>query len=116
MESILDSIKLQLGITADYRQFDAQIMAHINSVFMLLNQLGVGPKDCFYIEDEFTTWDDFLEGRTDLNAVKTYMYLRVKLMFDPPSTSFVLDSMKRQVEEMEWRLNVQAESTEEGDA
>lgn len=116
MESILDSIKLQLGITADYHQFDAQIMAHINSVFMLLNQLGVGPKDCFYIEDEFTTWDDFLEGRTDLNAVKTYMYLRVKLMFDPPSTSFVLDSMKRQAEEMEWRLNVQAESTEEGDA
>lgn len=116
MESILDSIKLQLGITTDYTQFDAQIMAHINSVFMLLNQLGVGPKDCYFIEDRFATWDDFLEGRYDLNAVKTYVFLRVKLMFDPPSTSFVLDAHTRQISELEWRLNIQAESTEEGDA
>lgn len=116
MESILDSIKLLLGIDKDYRHFDNQLIPHINSVFMILWQLGVGPRTCFMIEDEYAIWDDFTEGRYDVNAVKTYVYLRVKLIFDPPTTSFVLDAMKRQADEMEWRLNVQVESTEEGDA
>lgn len=110
MESILDSIKQQLGIAEDYRHFDNQIIQHINSVFFDLNQLGVGPEGGFTIEDNLSTWEEFLNGRTDLNAVQTYVFLNVKLLFDPPQTSFVLDSYQRRIKETEWRLNVQVES------
>jgi hypothetical protein len=108
MESILDSIKAQLGIEKEYRHFDAQIITHINSVFMTLNQLGVGPDSPYYIEDELSTWYEFLNGRMDLNAVKTYMGLCVRLLFDPPTTSFVLDATQRAISELEWRLAAQA--------
>ena len=105
MESILTSIKKLLGITEEYTHFDADIIMHINSVFMVLNQLGVGPTAGFFIEDESTTWDEFLGDPTELQLVKTYMYMKVRMMFDPP-TGGVLNSMKEQINEFEWRLNV----------
>ena len=106
-ESILNSIKKLLGITAEYTNFDTDIIMHINSVFMILNQLGVGPSKCFRIEDEYTTWDEYITEDNDLDAVKTYMYLKVKLLFDPPLSSSVLEANKQLINELEWRLNVQ---------
>ena len=106
-ESILNSIKKLLGITAEYTNFDTDIIIHINSVFMILNQLGVGPSKCFRIEDECTTWDEYITEDNDLDAVKTYMYLKVKLLFDPPLSSSVLEANKQLINELEWRLNVQ---------
>lgn len=105
MESILTSIKKLLGITEEYTHFDADIIMHINSVFMVLNQLGVGPTAGFFIEDESTTWDEYLGDPTELQLVKTYMYMKVRMMFDPP-TGGVLNSMKEQINEFEWRLNI----------
>lgn len=111
MDSILTSIKKLLGIAEDYTEFDADIIMHINSVFMILYQLGVGPTKPFSISDKFKTWDDFIpETSPQFEAVKTYIYQKVKLMFDPPSSSFVLSSVERQIAELEWRLNVAAET------
>lgn len=111
MESILTSIKKMLGITEDYEHFDADITMHINSVFMVLSQLGVGPENGFSISDKYKTWSEFIA--TDdprFEAVKSYMYLKVKLLFDPPLSSIVVEAMNRQISEFEWRLNVAAES------
>lgn len=111
MESILTSIKKMLLIPEDYDHFDADIIMHINSVFMTLTQLGVGPSDGFYIEDDSTDWTEFIENPNDLQAVKTYMYLKVRLVFDPSSLgSATLAAYERQIQELEWRLNVAAES------
>lgn len=107
MESILTSIKKLLGIAEEYEHFDNDIIMHINSVFMILTQLGVGPSKGFVITDSSASWDDFLpEGGEKLQAVKTYMYMKVRLMFDPPTSSAVMESMNRMVNEFEWRLNV----------
>lgn len=106
MESILTSIKKLLGIEEEYMQFDEDIIMHINSVFLNLTQLGVGPVEGFFIEDDTATWDDFIGDSTQLQAVKTYMYLKVKLLFDPPLSSSVIESMNRMISELEWRLNV----------
>ena len=112
MESILTSIKKLLGIAEEYTHFDADIIMHINSVFMTLNQLGVGPSEGFYIEDKSLEWIDFIDDPAQLQAVKTYVYLKVKLVFDPSSVgSSTLASYERQTQELEWRLNVAAEST-----
>lgn len=111
-ESILTSIKKLLGITEEYTQFDADIIMHINSVFMILQQLGVGPEEGFSIVDKNDTWDDYLPEGTNLEAVKSYMHLKVKLLFDPPLSSAVMECMKQMISEMEWRLNVQAEQSE----
>lgn len=105
-DSILDSVKNALGIVTEYRYFDSQILMHVNSVFTILQQLGVGPSDGFSIEDEIAIWSDFLEDPSSLNLVQSYMYLRVRMLFDPPTNSFLMDSMKQQVQEYEWRLNV----------
>lgn len=115
MESILTSIKKLLGITEDYDHFDADIIMHINSVFMVLNQLGVGPSEGFAIDDKNSKWSDFLPEASSLKlkAVQSYMYLRVRILFDPP-TGTVLESMNDQIKELEWRLNVAAESTYSG--
>lgn len=111
MESILTSIKKLLGITEDYTHFDTDIIIHINSVFMILNQLGIGPANGFSISDKFATWTDFLpEDNKNLEAVKTYMHLKVKMIFDPPMSSAVMEAMKLMISELEWRLNVEAES------
>ena len=106
IDSILDSTKKALGIAPDYDVFDPDLIMHINSVFSTLHQLGIGPDDGFAIEDADATWDLFLDGDKLLNSIRTYMYLRVKLIFDPPATSFALSSMKEQVQEHEWRLTV----------
>lgn len=105
-DSILTSIKKLLGITEEYEYFDADILMHINMAFMVLYQLGVGPKTCFSIEDKSATWSDFLEDATDLAGVKTYIYQKVKLVFDPPQSSAAMEALKQSIAELEWRLNV----------
>ncbi len=109
MDSILTSIKKLLGITAEYTQFDTDLIMHINSVFSILTQLGVGPSTGFSIHDEYSVWTDFLPEDPRLEMVKTYVYLKVRLMFDPPDRSAVADAMKRQIDELEFRLNVAAD-------
>lgn len=108
-DSILDSTKKVLGIDKDYTAFDVDILMHINTIFSTLNQLGIGPENGFAIEDSTPTWDTFLSGDPRLNSVKSYLYLRVRLLFDPPSTSYLIDAIKEQIREFEWRLNVQRE-------
>lgn len=113
MESILTSIKKMLGIAEEYKQFDPDIIMHINSVFTTLRQLGVGPSEGFYIENETYEWMDFITDPVKLQAVKSYMYLRVKILFDPASLgSATLAAYERQIQEFEWRLNLDAESKE----
>lgn len=107
--SILKTTKKMVGIDADYDAFDLDIITHINSVFTTLHQLGIGPENGFMIQDEATTWDAFLGESPLLNSVKTYVYLRVRLLFDPPSTSFLIASQEKQIQELEWRLNVHME-------
>lgn len=109
MDSILTSIKKMLGIAEEYTPFDIDIILHINSVFMILNQLGVGPAAGFRIEDDSATWSDFTEDKLDVEAVKSYIYLKVRLLFDPPSSSAAMESINRLISEFEWRLNVAAE-------
>lgn len=109
MDSILNSVKKKLGIQEDYTHFDEDIIIDINSVFMILNQLGVGPDEPFTIEDEDAFWEDFIDN-TRIEAVKSYMYMRVRLMFDPPTSGFLVDSLKKQIDELEWRMLVQAET------
>lgn len=106
MDSILTSIKKLLGITEEYTHFDVDLIMHINSVFMILSQLGVGPSEGFVIEDDTATWDDFIDEPTQLQAVKSYVYMKVKLLFDPPLSSAVMEAMNRTISEFEWRLNV----------
>jgi len=108
MESILESIKTLLGPGADDPHFDADIIIHINSVLQILTQVGVGPEDGFTITGPEETWEDFLgeENAKKLSAVKTYMYLKVKMIFDPPTSSAVIDSYNRLIDQFEWRLNV----------
>ena len=111
MESILTSIKKMLGLAEEYTQFDADVIIHINSAFMTLTQIGVGPSEGFYIEDSIAEWTDFLSDLNKLQAVKTYVFLKVKLLFDPGSIgASTLASYERQIQELEWRLNVVAES------
>ena len=107
MESILTSIKKLLGITEEYEHFDDDIIVHINSVFMILTQLGVGPSEGFSISGKGNNWSEFISTDSkNLESVKTYMYLKVKLLFDPPLGSAVMESMNRMINEFEWRLNV----------
>lgn len=108
MESILIYIRQMLIGNDDETHFDPDIIIHINSVFSILNQMGVGPKETFSIVDDKATWSDFIEDDADYNEVKTYMYLKVKMIFDPPSSSSVMDAFKRQIDELEWRLSVRA--------
>lgn len=110
MDSILNSIKKLLGITEEYTHFDNDLIMHINSVFMTLSQLGVGPSEGFVITGSYETWNDFVEEDQRLDAVKSYIYLKVRLLFDPPTSSAVLDAINRQISEFEWRLNIAAES------
>ena len=109
MESILTSVKAFLGIAEEYDHFDPQIIMHINSVFMILNQIGVGPSEGFVIEDELATWSDFMYDTTEVELVKSYMYLKVRLLFDPPLGGTVMESMNNQIREFEFRLNVAAD-------
>jgi hypothetical protein len=110
MDSILTSIKKLLGITEEYDDFDADVIMHINSVFMILRQLGIGPENGFSISDDSAIWADFIPDESMFEAIKSYVYLRVRILFDPPTSSAVMESMNRQINEFEWRLNVAAES------
>ena len=111
MESILTSIKKMLGIAEEYKQFDPDIIMHINSVFTTLMQLGVGPSKGFYIEDDIAEWTDFVPDLSKIQCIKTYMYLKVRILFDPNSIgSATLAAYERQISELEWRLNWTAEN------
>ena len=113
MDSILLSIKKLLGIASDYKQFDTDVIIHINSVFLTLNQLGIGPDDGFSIDSESEEWSDYIpDNQLLLSAVKSYMYLKVKMLFDPSLTSFVNDLMKEEARELEWRMNLLADEPE----
>lgn len=112
MDSILDSVKKVLGIDKDYDAFDVDILMHINTVFSTLHQLGIGPEAGFAIEDASPTWDDYLGGDLRRNDIKTYIYLKVRLVFDPPTTGFLHSSLKEQIQELEWRISVRREGDE----
>ncbi len=104
--SILNTVKKILGLTPEETVFDLDVITHINTAFSTLYQLGVGPTTGFAIEDASPTWDDFIDGDISIvNACKTYVYLRTRLLFDPPPTSFALQSMKEQLTEYEWRIS-----------
>lgn len=111
-DSILNSTKKILGIGSDYTAFDLDILTHINSVFATLNQLGIGPDEGFEVTDADTAWSGFLGDSPDLrmNSVKTYLYLKVRSIFDPPTTSYAIEAMNKQIAEYEWRLNVKYEN------
>jgi hypothetical protein len=108
-DSILDSIKKILGMPPDYDAFDTDLVIHINSVFGILAQLGVGPAGGFSISDNTTLWKAYLGDSKDLEMVKSYIALKVRLVFDPPTIGAVMDAMKEQIREYEWRLNVQVD-------
>lgn len=107
MDSILTSIKNLLGPEEDDTHFDTDIIIHINTVLMSLNQIGIGPEIGFSISDKTTTWATYLGTNTNLEAVKSYIYLKVRLIFDPPSSTPLIDAIERQIKEVEWRLLIQ---------
>lgn len=109
--SILQSIKKILGIPEDYVVFDLDVITHINSAFSTLTQLGVGPAGGFMIEDDSPVWSDFIATDMQYNQVKTYILLRVRQLFDPPSTSYLIAAFNEQIKELEWRMNVHREET-----
>lgn len=109
MDSILTSIKKLLGIAEEYDHFDPDIIMHINSVFSVLTQLGVGPASGFSISDKTAVWSDFVESDSRLEMLKSYMYLKVKLLFDPPLGTASIEAINRQINELEWRINVAAD-------
>lgn len=119
MDSILLTIKRMMGgivvderelldediVISDFESFDLELLVHINSAFAELTQLGVGPKEGFFVSDKNTTWYDFIPDDVLLSMVKNYIYLKVKVAFDPPTSSSVLESYKQMIAELEWRLN-----------
>ena len=109
MESVLNSIKKMLGIEAEYTHFDPDIIIHINSTFMTISQLGVGSEVPF-ITSDLETWEELFEDIKTIPAIKTYVYLKVRILFDPPTSSFVLEALKSQAAELEWRLNAQVDN------
>lgn len=109
MDSILTSIKKQLGATEAYTHFDEQIIMHINMALMVLRQIGVGPSKGFRISDASATWKDFLGESEELEAVKTYVYMKVKLVFDPPQNSAHITALKEGIAEFEARLNYEVD-------
>jgi hypothetical protein len=112
--SILNSTKKILGLSEDYTVFDHDVITHINSAFTSLAQLGVGPATGFMISGPDEEWSDFIDPAMDMlfNSVQTYLFLKVRSYFDPPATSYMISSMERQIQELEWRLNIERESTD----
>ena len=105
-DSILKSTKKILGLPDDYTPFDLDVITHINATFSVLDQLGVGPEGGFSIEDDTGLWSEYVVPPNQLHTVKTYIYLKVRSLFDPPSTSFLIEAVNKQISEYEWRLNV----------
>lgn len=107
--SILETIKKLIGIDKDYDVFDLDLIVSINSSFMILNQLGIGPDKPFLIKDNKATWRDFFGDEEVFELAKSYIYLRTKLLFDPPSSGVLHEAVERQISEFEWRMHVQAD-------
>ena len=114
MESILTSIKKLLGIEKEYTHFDPDIIIQINTALASLTQIGVGPSTGFSIQDENAIWTDFVPIDPLLEPIKTYTYLKVKLVFDPPLSSSVIDAYNRIISELEWRISVTVDPGKEG--
>lgn len=112
MDSILNSVKKILGVDPSVTAFDTEIIMIINSIFTTLNELGIGPALGYEIEDETNIWMEFLDNKVRLNAVKTYIYLRARILFDPPTSSFALEALKEQAREHEWRLSINPEGAQ----
>jgi hypothetical protein len=111
MESILTSIKKLLGVNEDCTDFDTDIIMHINAVFSGLKQMGAGPKEGFFIRDKYPVWTDYIpKTAKNLEMIKTYVYLKVKLLFDPPTIASVLESYKALVTEYEWRITAESDA------
>lgn len=113
MDSILNSIKKLLGIEAEYEHFDTDIIIHINTIFLTLNQLGVGPEAGYAIRGKEEQWLAYTSDMLWVEAIKTYIYLKVRLIFDPPTNSFLIEAMNKQIAELEWRLKLQAEEVKQ---
>jgi hypothetical protein len=113
-QSILKCTKKLLGLEPDDMSFDLDIITHINAAFSVLHDLGIGPVEGFVIEDEITEWDDYLDedDPVQMSKIKTCIYLRARLLFDPPTQSFLIDAIKAQLQEAEWRLNANREAKE----
>lgn len=112
MDSILTSVKKLLGLTEEYTAFDPDLIMHINSVLMILNQMGVGPEKPFSISDATATWSEFCENKADIEAVKSYVALKVRMLFDPPQSSTTMEATKNLAAELEWRLYVMCDKEE----
>lgn len=115
MNSILTSIKKLIGIAEECEDFDDDIIIHINSAFSTLNQIGIGPDEGFVIEDDSKEWSEYSDNLLIIGLVKTYVYLQTKLLFDPPSSGTLMESINRKISEIEWRLNVIYENSKETD-
>lgn len=113
MDNILDSIKKLLGISPEYHAFDQDLIIHINTVFVILNQLNVGPSEGFFIEDGSEEWSDYSTLLNE-NIVRTFVYLKVRMMFDPPTSSALLDSINNTLAELEWRLYLEGDNKRKG--
>ena len=111
IDSILTTIKKQLGLEEEYEAYDQDILLLINSTFLNLNQINVGPKDGFHVNGNDEVWTDFLPEGPTLDAAKAYIYAKVRIIFDPPSSSFVLEAYNKQIAELEWRMMAQNDET-----
>ena len=111
MDSILTSVKKSLGIMEECEDFDDELILFTNSVFSSLRQIGVGPDEGFSIQDDTTNWSDYLKNNKRLEFVKTYVCLKVKMIFDPPTASTAVEAINRTISELEWRINVTVDNT-----
>lgn len=111
-DSILETVKNLIGVASECADFDTNIMVHINSAIMTLRQIGIGPKNGFSVRDSSSTWTDYIDDINLYESVKDYIYLKVKIVFDPPTSSYVLEAMKEQIKELEWRLQTEKEEIE----
>lgn len=113
MDSILNSVKKALGIEPDYKEFDPDILMHINAAIMTLRQLGIGPVKGYVVTSQYDTFDDYLgEESTETAMVRAYLFYKTKLSFDPPNSSAVMEALKEMIRETEWRLNIQVDPGE----
>ena len=111
-ESILKTIRKMIGLPVDCSDFDTDLIIHINSAFSTLKDLGAGPSEGYKISGEDNTWSEFIGDNIDLEKVKNYVYLKTRLIFDPPQSSSVLDAYKQEIKELEWRINVAVDTEE----
>lgn len=111
-DSILDTVKKYIGLTPEYEQFDSTIIMMINTVFMALHQMGIGPSNMFTITDRSSTWSEFTDNESQLEPVKVYVSMRTRMMFDPPTVSAVTESVNNTIKEAEWRMFTHTELKE----